>query len=102
MSTPNRVNATLLAEAVSVAKAADVVVLALGIAECGSYLGDASYPLHGCSNTAEFAQYVEAEGHDRPRLDLPPAQVGTMDTFQHMLHVGMWFCTLLCGAPLGG
>eukprot|EP00750_Incisomonas_marina_P017818 INCI2497.1.p1 GENE.INCI2497.1~~INCI2497.1.p1 ORF type:complete len:577 (+),score=81.36 INCI2497.1:1065-2795(+) len=60
--------------AVDVAKSADVVVLGLGIANCGGYLGDKSYALSSCGLTTPYAKYVEAEAHDRPLLDLPPAQ----------------------------
>ena len=51
--------------AVRAAEAADVVVLALGIAECGSYMNDASYPLHSCDANHKYAKYAEAEAHDR-------------------------------------
>jgi len=68
-------NVSNVAAAVATAEGADVVILGLGIAECGGYLGDPTYPLRNCGDTTEYAQFVEAESHDRPTLGLPPAQL---------------------------
>ena len=60
--------------AVKVATSADVVVMGLGIANCGSYCGDKSFPLASCSANSVYARYTEAEAKDRDTIALPTAQ----------------------------
>ena len=69
------------ANALSIAQAADVIVLGLGITACGSWdttTADGIIPEHliKCerANETNGMQYVEAEGHDRISIDLPAVQ----------------------------
>lgn len=86
----------LLAEAVYAARAADTVVLAIGIGQCGcmgiadSYMGGRNTNPHGCAtsvvppfqpwgncwNHKEIyaGRYIGAEAHDRILIDLPLVQ----------------------------
>ena len=88
--------AALQAEAVAAAKKADVVVLAIGIAQCGcmgitdTYMGGKTTNSHGCATSVvppykpwgncwnhaevEAGEYVGAEAHDKILIDLPPVQ----------------------------
>ena len=88
--------AALLDEAVAAASAADVVVMALGIAQCGcsgvsdTYMGGKATNKNGCGSSVvppytpwgncwdhtEVAAgaYIGAEAHDRILIDLPPVQ----------------------------
>ena len=62
-----------IAAAVAAAEAADVVVLGLGIGNCGGWWvneGD-----HGCGErTGAAGAFLEGETHDRTSIDLPPQQ----------------------------
>eukprot|EP00041_Stephanoeca_diplocostata_P027569 m.760704 g.760704 ORF g.760704 m.760704 type:complete len:805 (-) comp23202_c0_seq2:335-2749(-) len=67
---------TGFADAVTAAKNADYVVLALGITSCGNWGRASGIPenlQHCASNVPEYG-YVEAEAHDRTYIDLPPVQ----------------------------
>jgi len=61
-----------VAEAVAAAQEADVVVVGIGIVECGRWWTATQYM--GCADFSAAGEYVEGETHDRPRLDLPHAQ----------------------------
>ena len=56
-------NTSLIKDAVETAQKADVIILGLGIVQCGDFLGDSTYPFSHCSG--DFAKYAEAEAHDR-------------------------------------
>jgi hypothetical protein len=63
--------------AVLAAKQADVVVLAIGITSCGDWWRSPVVPknlMHCHFNDTDGSRYLEAEGHDRETLDLPPIQ----------------------------
>ena len=62
--------------AVELAKTADIVILGLGITECGSWWNSSTTPAElDCHNgSPELELYGEAEGHDRTSIDLPPVQ----------------------------
>ena len=68
-----------IAAAVDAARAADVVVLGVGIINCGSWWGEVSVASCG-SRLKPIDQYTEGETHDRKRLDLPPAQKTLIDS----------------------
>lgn len=86
----------LLDEAVAAAQAAEIVVLAIGIAQCGcmgitdTYMGGKATNPHGCATAVvppytpwgncwshqevPAGDYIGAEAHDRVLIDLPPVQ----------------------------
>jgi hypothetical protein len=88
--------AGLREEAIAAAVAADVVVLAIGISQCGcmgitdTYMGGTRTNAHGCATSVvppyapwgncwdhkevTAGQYIGAEAHDRILIDLPPVQ----------------------------
>jgi beta-glucosidase-like glycosyl hydrolase len=62
-----------IAAAVAAAKAADFVVLGLGIGNCGGWWGNEGD--HGCGErTGAAGAFLEGETHDRTSVDLPPQQ----------------------------
>eukprot|EP00937_MAST-01D_sp_MAST-1D-sp2_P001941 g1941.t1 len=68
-----------IAAAVAAAKAADAVVLALGIIECGKWWGHACAAAEGSGPASSSGAggdnaYAECEAHDRTSIDLPPQQ----------------------------
>ena len=66
-----------LQAAMAAAQAADVLVLGLGIGECGSWGGAMGVPkvFASCHSDPDAEeQYLEAEAHDRTSIDLPPMQ----------------------------
>ena len=68
-------NATGIAVAVELAKKSDVVVVAVGITSCGNWWKTAG-PGENCHfNQTDNSKYLEAEGHDRDTIDLPPIQI---------------------------
>ena len=94
---PNVSTAVLKAAALATAKAADTVVLAIGIAQCGcmsvadSYMGGKKTNSNGCATSVvppytpwgncwnhrevPAGEYIGAEAHDRILIDLPPVYV---------------------------
>jgi beta-glucosidase-like glycosyl hydrolase len=73
-------NSSGIATAVETAKNADVVVLAVGITSCGNWWKLAPDDLRHCHfNQTDGSRYLEAEGHDRDTIDIPPIQINLIE-----------------------
>ena len=68
-------NSSGIDAAVQAAKQAEVVVVGVGISECGSWFGVPGPSACSNSELGSGAEFLEGETHDRRSLGLPPTQL---------------------------